>query len=408
MLKRRTALLLVVAIVFGLLFPLQLWAEEQEKKTVDLAPNANSALLIDADTGTVLFEKNSREELPPASITKVMTMLLIMEALENKQITLDEMVVTSEYAASMGGSQIFLEAGEEMSVHDLLMGIAMASGNDASVALAEKIAGSEEMFVQMMNDRAKELGLENTNFVNSNGLPADHHYSSAYDIAMISKELLKHSQITEYTSKYEDYLRKDSDDPFWLVNTNKLVRFHSHVDGLKTGYTSEAKYCLAATALRDDFRVIAVVMGEPNTKTRNAEVINLFDYAFSQYSNMPIYKKGESMGSLKIDKGDVSEVPLVARKQYSVLLKKGTSQDNIRHELQLDNKLKAPIAIGQSIGKLVVYNGEETLAEFEIEAPVEVKKASWWKLFKRTSAKLFFINTEDEKEAPKTTEEPQE
>lgn len=394
MLKRRIAIFLVVAIGFGLLFPMQLWAVEQEKKTVDLTPNARSALLIDADTGTILFEKNSHEELPPASITKVMTMLLIMEALEKKQIALDEIVVTSEYAASMGGSQIFLEAGEEMSVHDMLMGIALASGNDASVALAEKIAGSEEMFVQMMNERAKELGLSNTNFVNSNGLPADNHYSSAHDIAMISKELMKHTQITEYTSKYEDYLRKDSDNPFWLVNTNKLVRFHSHVDGLKTGYTSEAKYCLAATAMRNDFRIIAVVMGEPNSKTRNAEVISLFDYAYSQYSNLPIFKKGETIGSLKIDKGELSEVPLVARKQYSVLLKKGTPQENIRHELQLDHKLKAPITIGQSIGKLIVYDGDEALAEFEIEAPLEVNKASWWKLFKRTTAKLFFINSD--------------
>jgi D-alanyl-D-alanine carboxypeptidase (penicillin-binding protein 5/6) len=389
--KKYAAVLLCMCLLASFMLPVHLFAEESQSKPIDLAPNANSAVLLDADTGTILFEKNKHERVPPASITKVMTMLLIMEALEQEKIKLDEKVVTSEYAASMGGSQIFLEAGEEMTVKDLLKGIAMASGNDASVAMAEKIAGSEEVFVQMMNDKAKELGLKDTHFVNSNGLPAPDHYSSAFDIAAISRELLKHSEITDYTSKYQDYLRKDTDSPFWLVNTNKLVRFYDAVDGLKTGYTSEAKFCLAATAKKGNFRVISVVLGEPNTKTRNAEVVKLFDYAFSQFTNHPIYKEGDNMGSFEVEKGHLPAVPLVARHQYSVLLKKGAAEKQIRHELQINPDLKAPVKIGEPVGKLIVYNNDEKISEFIIESPSEIRKASWWLLLKRTTAKLFMI-----------------
>ena len=248
----------------------------------------------------------------------------------------------SEYAASMGGSQIFLEPGEQMTVQEMLKGIAMASGNDASVAMAEKIAGSEENFVAMMNERAEQLGMKNTHFSNCNGLPVANHYTTANDIAIMSRELLKHEGITNFTGAYQDYLRKDSPKPFWLVNTNKLVRFYSGADGLKTGYTSEAKFCLSATAKRDNLRVVAVVLGEPNTKTRNAEVSKLFDYAFAQYMNYPLFKTGDSLGDFTINKGQVSTVPLVAKQNYSILMKKGTDTANIRHELQLDPNLRAP------------------------------------------------------------------
>jgi D-alanyl-D-alanine carboxypeptidase (penicillin-binding protein 5/6) len=367
------------------------FAEEKQPSSpiVDLAPNASSAVTLDVDTGTVIFEKNKDVRLPPASITKIMTMLLVMEALDQGKIKMDEKVRTSEYAASMGGSQIFLETGEEMIVQDMLKGIAMASGNDASVAMAEKLAGSEQAFVQMMNARAVELGMKNTRFANSNGLPADNHYSSAYDIAVMSRELLKHEEITQFTGMYQDYLRKESAKPFWLVNTNKLVRFYSGADGLKTGYTNEAKFCLAATAKRDNFRIITVVMGEPNTKTRNAEVSSLFDYAFSQYSNVPIYKTGDSLGELRVSKGEQAMVPLQAKHSYSLLLKKGEAGDGIRHEVQLLQNLKAPITVGQPIGKIVVYKGDQMISEFPLESSVEVKKAGWWMLTKRTVKHLF-------------------
>ncbi|MEW9699061.1 D-alanyl-D-alanine carboxypeptidase family protein [Paenibacillus sp. SI8] len=365
------------------------FAEEKRAQPVDLTPNAQSAVLMDADTGTVIVDKNKDAKLPPASITKIMTMLLIMEAIDQGKIKMDEKVRASEYAASMGGSQIFLEPGEEMTVQEMLKGIAMASGNDASVAMAEKIAGSEENFVQMMNERAQQLGMKNTHFSNCNGLPVDNHYTTANDIAIMSKELLKHEEITKFTGVYQDYLRKETASPFWLVNTNKLVRFYSGADGLKTGYTSEAKFCLSATAKRDNLRVIAVVLGEPNTKTRNAEVTKLFDFAFAQYSNYPLFKSGDSLGNFTINKGQVSSVPLVAKQNYSILMKKGEATQNIRHELQIDPNLRAPIALGQPIGKIIVYNGDNVLAEYPLESPVAVSKASWWKLFKRTTSHLF-------------------
>ncbi|WP_256257363.1 MULTISPECIES: D-alanyl-D-alanine carboxypeptidase family protein [unclassified Paenibacillus] len=367
-------------------------AEKPAEQQVDLAPGATSAVVMDVDTGTLIVDKNKDARLPPASITKVMTMLLIMEAIDQGKLKMDEMVRTSEYAASMGGSQIFLEPGEEMTVQDMLKGIAMASGNDASVAMAEKIGGSEQAFVAMMNERAKQLGMKNTNFVNPNGLPADNHYSSAYDIALMSQELLKHEEITQFTGQYQDYLRKDTPKPFWLVNTNKLVRFYTGADGLKTGYTSEAKFCLTATAKRDNLRVISVVMGEPDTKTRNAEVTKLFDYAFSQYTNLPIYKTGDAIGEMKIGKGETPVVPLTAKHSYSLLLKKGDAADGVRHEVQLDPDLKAPVAVGQPIGKIVVYKGDQVLKEFVLESPVEVTKAGWWTLTKRTAKRLFFFD----------------
>ncbi|MNW36110.1 D-alanyl-D-alanine carboxypeptidase DacF precursor [compost metagenome] len=358
-----------------------------------LAENSKSAILIDADTGTVIFEKKSHEKLPPASITKIMTMLLTMEAIDKGKLKLTDKVTASEYASSMGGSQIFLEPGEQMTVDELLKGVAMASGNDASVALAEKIAGTEKNFVKMMNDRARQLGLKDTHFENCNGLPVENHYSSAHDIAMISRELLKYEGITKYTGSYQDYLRKETEKPFWLVNTNKLVRFYSGADGLKTGYTSEARFCLAATAKRDGLRLIAVVLGEPNTKTRNSEVSAMFDYAFSQYSVQPIYKTGEVIGKVKIKKGKTSNIELAASKTMSVLIKKGSEPGSITQKLELPDKLVAPVKEGQVIGKLVVYQDGKPITEFELRASTTIEKAGFWTLFKRTTSQLFFVDS---------------
>ncbi|MDR0266596.1 D-alanyl-D-alanine carboxypeptidase family protein [Paenibacillus sp.] len=392
---KKTLLAVVLSICLSVAaFPQSGSAEEKAKQTgqAELAANAKSAILMDADTGTIIYEKNSHDKLPPASITKIMTMLLTMEAIDSGKLKYTDMVRTSEYAASMGGSQIFLEPGEEMSVDEMLKGIAMASGNDASVAMAEKLAGTEEAFVGMMNDKAKELGLKDTHFVNCNGLPVQDHYSSAHDIAVISRELLKHKDITKYTGSYQDYLRKDSQKPFWLVNTNKLVRFYTGADGLKTGYTSEAKFCLSATAVKGDLRAVAVVLGEPNTKTRNAEVSKMFDYMFSQYTTHTIFKPGDTIGTVKINKGNVKELTLTAGQKYSVLLKRNAKAEGIRHELQVPKELKAPVEAGQSLGKLVVYQGDKILKEFELKSPEQVGKAGWWKLFKRTVSKLFLVD----------------
>jgi D-alanyl-D-alanine carboxypeptidase (penicillin-binding protein 5/6) len=388
---RSLAWTLSLALTVALMLPTAAWAKEPTsgKSLTDMASSAKSAILMDADSGTVIYEKNSNIALPPASITKIMTMLLVMEAIDEGRLKLTDKVQTSEYAASMGGSQIFLETGEEMTVEEMLKGVALASGNDASVALAEKLGGSEQQFVAMMNEKAQQLGMKNTKFLNCNGLPAEGHLSSAKDIALMSRELLKYEGITKYTGLYQDYLRKDSLKPFWLVNTNKLVRFYHGADGLKTGFTSEAKFCLSATARRDNMRLIAVVMGEPNTKTRNAEVSHLFDYAFAQFTNVPIYKKGDPIGTLTVEKGKVDKVPLVAKISYSVLLKKGDAGKGIRHELQLNPSVKAPIEVGQPIGKLVVYRGAEVLTDFTVESPIAVSRAGWWTLLRRTTGQLF-------------------
>ncbi len=392
---RKTLLAVVLsACLSAAAFPQAGFAEEKAKQTgqADLAANAKSAILMDANTGTIIYEKNSHDKLPLTSITKIMTMLLTMEAIDSGKLKLTDKVRTSEYAASMGGSQIFLEPGEEMTVDEMLKGIAMASGNDASVAIAEKIAGTEEAFVQMMNDKAKALGLRDTHFANCNGLPAENHYSSAHDIAVISRELLKHKDITKYTGSYQDYLRKDSKNPFWLVNTNKLVRFYSGADGLKTGYTSEAKFCLSATAVKGDLRAVAVVLGEPNTKTRNEEVSKMFDYMFSQYSMHTLFKPGDTIGTVKVNKGNVKELTLTAGQNYSVLLKRTANAEGIRHELQVPKEVKALMQAGQVLGKLVVYQGDKVLKEFELKSPEQVGKAGWWKLFKRTASKLFLVD----------------
>ncbi|WP_370640465.1 D-alanyl-D-alanine carboxypeptidase family protein [Salipaludibacillus sp. CUR1] len=361
-------------------------AMESDKNFAD---QATSAILMERDTGTVLFEKNSHEQLPPASMTKVMTMLLIMEAIEDGRLSWDDKVRTSERAASMGGSQIFLEPGEEMTVKEMMKGIAIASGNDASVAMAEHLAGSENEFAAKMNEKAKSLGLENTHFVNSNGLPAENHYSSAYDLAVISKELLRHEEITEFTSLYEDYLRKDTDDPFWLVNTNKLVKFYPGVDGLKTGFTREAKYCLTASANKDGMRMISVVMGAPTPQERNRQITEMFDYAYSQYQLHTRYQPTDVLGEINIDKGAKSLVQVVPEKPVSVLMKKGESIEGAEEKITLNNKVKAPVFEGQELGSLVIEKDGKTILTQPLVASESVDEATLWQLMRRTRSVLF-------------------
>ena len=367
-------------------FPVLSQAEE-----LSLAPNAVSAILIDQDTGTVIFEKNSHKRLPPASITKVMTMLIIMEAIDSGKITYNDKVRISENAASMGGSQIFLEVGEEMTVNDLLKGVAVASGNDASVALAEYIAGTEEEFVKLMNKKAEMLGLQNTHFMNTNGLPVDNHYTSAYDIAIMSRELLKYEEITKFTSIYQDYLRQDSSNPFWLVNTNRLVRFYEGVDGLKTGYTHEAKYCLSATAKKDNFRVIAVVLGEPSSKVRNKEVTQLLDYAFSQYKNEVLFKKNEIVTEVEVSKGKESSISLVTDNQVGLLLKKGDKLEDYEQILKVKERPQAPIQKGEQLGIIQVVKQGNVVQEIPLYASVNIEKANILEMLDKVVKGQLFI-----------------
>jgi len=326
---------------------------------LNLAENAKSAILIEASTGTIIYEKNSHEKLAPASMTKMMSMLLIVEAIEDGKLSWNQMITTSENASSMGGSQILLETGEKMSVEDLFKGIAVASGNDAVVALSEAVAGTEEEFVNMMNQRAKELGLEDTNFKNPHGLDTANHYTSAYDMAMIAKELVRHEKVLEFTSIYEDYLREDQENKVWLVNTNKLVKFYDGMDGLKTGYTKEAGYCLTATAKRGDTRFITVVMGEEDTKTRNSETTSMMDYAFGQYEVEKVLDKKRTVGTVRVEKGKVDTIQLVPMDDVTILNKKSDQKKNSNYEVKTKT-ITAPIKKGEQVGELILeVDGEE-------------------------------------------------
>jgi D-alanyl-D-alanine carboxypeptidase (penicillin-binding protein 5/6) len=379
---------LIMIITFLLSFAAAIPSVSAKEKGSQLIENARSAILIERDTGTVLYEQNSDEKLAPASMTKIMTMLLIMEALDKGKLDMKEKIRTSEYAASMGGSQIFLEPGEEMTVEDMLKGIAIGSGNDASVAMAERIAGSEEAFVEMMNKKAKELGLKNTKFQNTTGLPEKDHYSSARDMAIMAKELLKYPEITKFTGTYEAYLRENTDKKFWLVNTNKLVRFYPGVDGLKTGFTAEAKYCLTATAKKDGMRVIAVVFGAPTAKERNAQITKMLNYAFSQYQTHPIYKRNTVVAQAKISKGNKKKITVVTSEPVSLLTKKGEDVKEFEKKIILDKNMKAPIHKGDRVGMLQLVNKGKVVMESPLVANETVKNATWWELYKRSFGML--------------------
>jgi len=385
--KRIISMLIITCFFTSILTPGALAAEKKE-----LVDNVRSAILIDRDTGTVMYEQNSDEQLPPASMTKVMTMLLIMEAIDQGKLKWNEKIRTSEHAASMGGSQIFLEPGEEMTTEQMLKGIAIGSGNDAAVAVAERLAGSEDEFVNKMNEKAKDLGLKNTKFQNVTGLPTGDHYSSARDMAIMAKELLKYQDITKFTGTYEAYLREDTDKKFWLVNTNRLVKFYPGVDGLKTGFTADAKYCLTATAMKDGMRVIAVVFGAPTSKERNAQVTKMLNYAFSQYETHPLHKKDEAIGKIKVSKGDQKEVTAVTSEPISILTKKGEAVDKLEKVITMNKKLKAPIEKGQEIGQIEYVKDGKVLVSSPLVSQKEVKEAKWWTLFKRSAG--MFTKTE--------------
>ena len=349
---------------------------------VDLAKNAKSAILIEASTGEIMWEKNAHEKLAPASMTKMMSMLLVVESIDKGNLKWDQMITVSENASKMGGSQILLETGEQMSVEDLFKGVAIASGNDAVVALGEAIGGSEEMFVKMMNDRAKELGLTETNFKNPHGLDEENHYSSAHDMAMIGKELVKHKKVLEYTGIYEDYLRKGTSKEFWLVNTNKLVRFFKGVDGLKTGYTDTAGYCLTATIEKDGMRLISVVMGEPEATTRSSETTGLINYGFSMYSLEKMLTTSSNLGNAKVYQGENEYVTLQPLKDVSILNNKNKEKRNVTYTLDIKT-IKAPVKKGEIVGKLNVIENGKTIDKIDVTVKENVKKATLIKMYLR-------------------------
>ncbi len=372
--KRHICLLAVIVLLFCI-FPLHAGAVE-----LDIA--AKSALLMDVATGTVIYESNSHTPLAPASVTKVMTMLLIMEAIDSGKIGWDDTVTASESAAAKGGSQIYLKVGETMSVADMVKSIAVSSANDCACAMAEHIAGSESAFVDMMNQRAKELGMQDTNFVNCTGLDDDEnakdHLTSAHDIALMSRQLLKyHPDIKKYTTIWMDTVRGGA---FGLSNTNKMVRFYSGCTGLKTGFTSAAGYCLSASAQRDGLELIAVVMGSETSPQRFAACKSMLDYGFANYALVTPEVTEDSAVTVKL--GSAESVKAVPSAQESLLVDKAQRSD-ITTEQTLDPQVTAPVSKGQRLGTMTVRSGEQILAQIPLVAEAAVPRLTFGDIFLR-------------------------
>lgn len=379
--KKLLSVFLSVIMVFPLGMP-AVFAEENPQ----MALSAKSAILIEPSTGQILFEQNAHDRLPPASVTKIMTMLLVMEALDNGQCKPDDMVRTSALAASMGGSQVFLEENEEMSVNDMLKAVAVASGNDAAVALAEFIGGSHENFVAKMNERAKELGMNDTTFVNCNGLDDPNHLTSAYDIAQMSRELIKHPQIFNYTSIWMDSLRGGQ---FGLVNTNKMIRFYSGATGLKTGSTSVAGFCVSVSAKRDDMDLIAVVMGAPSSKERFADATKLLDYGFANYAISKSLVSEDELPNVPVAKGRQDSVKVGLSQDFNMLLEK-SKMNSIEKNITLPESVSAPIHENDKIGEVEFFIDGASIGKSDIVAKTSVESLGLFGMFTKLSSYLFY------------------
>lgn len=347
--------------------------------------NAKSYILIEQSTGNVLQEMNADEKLPIASVTKIMTMLLIMERIDSGALSFDEMVTVSENAMSYGGSTMFLETGEQLSVNDMLKGIAVASANDGCVAMSEHIAGSESAFVDMMNEKARELGMENTHFMNTNGLDEDNHYSSARDVALMSRELLNHPKITDYTSIWTDELRGGK---FKLANTNKLIRFYTGANGLKTGSTSAALCCLSASAVRNDMQLIAVVLAAPTSAERFSSARALLDYGFANYAVTHLCAKDEEICDADVINGISDTVKAVAAEKKDIVGSK-TEMEGIEKQVHLNENITAPLKIGDTIGEMEFLRNGEVVDRVELCAASDVEKKGIGKIILDLVSRFF-------------------
>lgn len=360
---------------------------QKADNAVGFDPQAKSALLIEPISGKIIYEKNPDEKFAPASVTKIMTMLLAMEAIDNGTISLQDKIVCSEKVKSMGGSSMILDTGEVRTVEEILKGIAIASGNDAAVAMAEFVGGSEEAFVDMMNEKAQELGMVNTHFENCTGLSAPGHLSTAKDISIMSMELLKHPTILNYSSIYMETISEGRQSPIELVNHNKLVRFYKGCDGLKTGFTQEAMYCISATAVRDDVRMLAVIMGAPTYKQRNADASKLMDFGFSKFKSKQIVAKDEEVQQVPLNKkGDLFFIAKAAD-DLKVTVEKGT-EDQITKNVVINPELKK-IAEGDVVGYCEVHNGEQLVGKVDLYSDREVKQSQFFKNIKDMLSNLF-------------------
>lgn len=370
-------------LIFSLILILGL--SQNTVKAFDQQLQSKAALLMEAHTGEIIFAVNEHERLYPASITKIMTLLLALEALERGEISLEDEVTVSENASSFGGSTLFLSPGDLVDLESLLTGIAVGSGNDAAVALAEYIAGSEEAFVERMNKRAAELGMKNTNFVNCTGLHHDEHYTTAYDVALMSREIVKHPKFFSWSKIWmdENFLEgKIKSGKVFLSNTNRLIRYYRDCDGIKTGYTSQSGHSISATAMRDDTRFIAIVLNAPSSDIRYEEARNLLDFGFANYYTIILAGKKEKVATLPVEKGVLTETDVVTSDILSLLVKKG-EEPQYKTEIVLPKKLKAPLFLENKVGKMMVMEGKTVLKEVDLEVSQEIEKASLPQLFRR-------------------------
>lgn len=336
---------------------------------------SKSAILIEQTSGRVLFEKNADEKRAPASVTKIMTALLVMEQIDSGKLKYTDMITASENASDMGGSQIYLEVGEKMSVHDLLKALMVASGNDSAVALGEAVGGTLDNFIKMMNDKAKQLGMKNTHFVNTNGLPDDNHYSSARDVAIMSRELLlKHPDITKFSTIWMDSLRNGE---FQLANTNKLLKQYNGVTGLKTGFTTEAMHCLSASATRDNLNLISVILGGPSSDVRFEESKDLLSYGFDNFKFKETIKKDTVIATTPLKRGKLREINAVLYEDYTLLDNKNRKGE-IEREITLLENVTAPVKKGQELGTLTFKKGDEVIDEVKLVAECDVKKMNYF------------------------------
>ena len=393
--KRLSKIMSIALLIFMLpLSSISAFAKEEKEEKGGINIEARSALLLEPKSGKVIYEKNADEKFAPASVTKIMTMLLAIEAVDSGKIKLDDKITCSENAKKMGGSTMLLDIGEIRSVEDILKGIAIASGNDAAVAMAEYLGGSEDSFVELMNKRAQELGMKNTTFKNCNGLPAEGHVSTARDIALMSMELLKHEKILKYTGTYMETISEGRKSPIELVNHNKLVRFFKGCDGLKTGYTSEAKYCISATATRDGVRMLSVIMGAPTYKIRNRDAGMLLNYGFSKYAGKKVVSKDEEIG--KVFMGEKTDKYFIAKAKEDLvaILEKG-KQGETQKKIKID-EIKDKYSAGDVVGKCEVYIGEDKVGEVDIYADRDIKKPN---LVEKAKFKVKSMLSKEDKES---------
>ncbi|WP_353095863.1 D-alanyl-D-alanine carboxypeptidase family protein [Tissierella praeacuta] len=377
--RRRLVSIILLLLILITSIPLGAYAE------TDLKVNAKSAILMDVNTGAIIYKLNENDRLAPASITKVMTLLLGMEAVDSGRIKLDDKVMVSEHASQVKGSTVFLQAGETQIVEDLFRAIAIRSANDAAVALAEHIAGSEDIFVKMMNERAKALGMENTQFRNASGMPIDDHYISAYDVALMSKELLKHEGVHEWLTTYMTEMKvgKNKSSTQVMVNTNRLIKEYDGATGVKTGSTNEAGFCLSASAKRGNLELIAVIMGVNNSKLRFDEAKRMLDYGFANYDSMTIGKKGDIIATLPVEKGKVYEADLMLSRDSHILLPKGEKAE-VDKEVILPDVLHAPILAGEEVGEIVISIDGKEVDKVKLVSKTNIEKANLFNMLNKT------------------------